>query len=161
MKKGKKISIVAIIILILLVGGACGGKNTSETKVEDQAKPETETSVAAEENEPTEEATAESTENDAYDADNTDTGALSPEFKKTMDDYEAWFDHYCEVLKKSQENPSDLALLTEMATLAAEEEKMLEQIDQLDESELNAAEQAYYVEVTVRINNKLAELANN
>ncbi len=154
MKKKKKISIVAIIILILLVGRACGGRSTSETKVEDQAKPETETSVAVEENAPAEEVSEESTQSD------TDTGVLSPEFKKTMDDYEAWFDHYCEVMKKYQENPSDMELLSEMGTLIAEEEKMLKQMESMDESEMNSAELAYYIDVTARIQKKLLEVVS-
>jgi len=157
MKKKKKISIVAIIILILLVGRACGGRSTSETKVEDQAKPETETSVAVEENAPAEEVSEESTQSDT---DDTDTGVLSPEFKKTMDDYEAWFDHYCEVMKKYQENPSDMELLSEMGTLIAEEEKMLKQMESMDESEMNSVELAYYIDVTARIQKKLLEVAN-
>ena len=82
MKKGKKISIVAIIILILLVGRACGGKNASETKVEDQAKPETETSVAVEENETAEVEFEETTESASK---NTDGGEISAEFKEMME----------------------------------------------------------------------------
>jgi hypothetical protein len=49
-----------------------------------------------------------------------DSGLISPEFKKTMDDYEAWFDHYCEVMKKYKENPSDLELISEMTELLSE-----------------------------------------
>lgn len=90
----------------------------------------------------------------------SDTGLLSPEFKKTMDDYEAWFDHYCEVMKKYQENPSDIELLSEMTSLVTEETTMLEQMENMDESEMNTAELAYYIEVTARIEKKLLEVAD-
>lgn len=105
---------------------------------------------------------------DTYEVDNEETestdsddesGELSPEFKKTMDDYEAWFDHYCEVMKKYEENPSDLELLSEMTDLLSEETVMLEEMENMDQSEMNAAELAYYIEVTARIEKKLLEVA--
>lgn len=79
---------------------------------------------------------------------------MDPEFKKTMDDYEAWFDHYCEVMKKYKENPTDLELMSEVTDLLTEETEMLEQMDNMDQSEMNTAELAYYLEVTARIEKK-------
>ena len=98
-------------------------------------------------------------------SDNDDSGEssdsdISPEFKKTMDDYEAWFDHYCEVMKKYQDNPSDMALLSEMTELLSEETEMLKQMEDMDQSEMNSAELAYYIDVTARIQKKLLEVAN-
>ena len=90
----------------------------------------------------------------------TDSGLLSPEFKKTMDDYEAWFDHYCEVMKKYQEDSSNIELLSEMTDLLSEETEMLEQMENMDQSQMNSAELAYYIEVTARIEKKLLEVAN-
>ena len=92
-------------------------------------------------------------------AESSDSGLLSPEFKKTMDDYEAWFDHYCEVMKKYQEDSSNLELLSEMTGLLSEETTMLEEMENMDQSEMNAAELAYYLEVTARIEKKLLEVA--
>ena len=100
----------------------------------------------------------ESEDSESTDA-NDDSGLLSPEFKQTMDDYEAWFDHYCEVMKKYEENPSDFELLSEMTDLLSEEATMLEEMEKMDESEMNAAELAYYLEVTARIEKKLLEVA--
>lgn len=101
---------------------------------------------------------AESSSDDNASGD-SDSALLSPEFKKTMDDYEAWFDHYCEVMKKYEENPSDLELLSEMTDLLTEETAMLEQMENMDQSEMNTAELAYYIEVTARIEKKLLEIA--
>ena len=111
------------------------------------------TETVDEEAEPSEEAASGDESSDA------DSGLLSPEFKKTMDDYEAWFDHYCEVMKKYEENPSDLELMSEMTELLSEETEMLEQMENMDESEMNNAELAYYLEVTARIEKKLLEVA--
>ena len=92
-------------------------------------------------------------------SDDSDSALLSPEFKKTMDDYEAWFDHYCEVMKKYEEDSSNLELLSEMTDLLSEVTTMLEQMENMDQSEMNTAELAYYLEVTARIEKKLLEVA--
>ena len=155
MKKGKKISIVAIIILILLVGRACGGKNTSETKVEDQAKPETETSVAVEENEPAEVESEETTESASN---NTDDGEVSAEFKEMMDSYEAFFDEYVEFMKRYNENPSDSELMLQLSSMMTKEADMLKKMEALEDNEMTTAESAYYLEVTARIYEKLASV---
>ncbi|MBQ6314792.1 MAG: hypothetical protein IJI11_04225 [Mogibacterium sp.] len=84
-----------------------------------------------------EEAAEESTDSEAAEESDNDSALISPEFKKTMDDYEAWFDHYCEVMKKYKDNPSDMELLSEMTELLTEETEMLEQMENMDESEVN------------------------
>ena len=144
MKKVKTISILMIFSLIMFALASCGGGSAAEEPAE--ADIETAESYDA-------------ADEDA-EAEESDTGVISPEFKKTMDDYEAWFDHYCEVMKKYQENPSDLELLTEMSDLIAEETTMFEQLENMDESEMNNAELAYYIEVTARIEKKLLEAAD-
>ena len=144
MKKVKTISILMILSLIMFALASCGGGSAAEEPAE--ADIETAESYDA-------------ADEDA-EAEESDSGVISPEFKKTMDDYEAWFDHYCEVMKKYQENPSDLELLTEMSDLIAEETTMLEQMENMDESEMNNAELAYYLEVTARIEKKLLEAAD-
>lgn len=111
-------------------------------------------------------AAAESSDDETSDEPDDETSAdpdssiISPEFKKTMDDYEAWFDHYCEVMKKYQEDPSDLELMSEMTDLLSEEADMLEQMENMDQSEMTNAELAYYIEVTARIEKKLLEVAD-
>lgn len=144
MKKVKTISILMILSLIMFALASCGGGSAAEEPAE--ADIETAESYDA-------------ADEDA-EAEESDSGVISPDFKKTMDDYEAWFDHYCEVMKKYQENPSDLELLTEMSDLIAEETTMLEQLENMDESEMNNAELAYYIEVTARIEKKLLEAAD-
>ena len=135
----KMLALLLMMSLMLAAVTACGGSDSSEP-----AQPDTETvEDTTEEPEPSEAGSEE----------------LSPEFKKTMDDYEAWFDHYCEVMKKYNENPTDTELLTEMTDLISEETEMLEQMEAMDQSEMNKAELAYYLEVTARIEKKLLEVA--
>lgn len=142
----KKVLVVIVALILVLAFFGCSKDDTTSAEQDTEVVETTET--AEEEAEPSEEA-----DSDA------DSGLLSPEFKKTMDDYEAWFDHYCEVMKKYEENPSDLELLSEMTDLLSEETKMLDQMENMDESEMNNAELAYYLEVTARIEKKLLEVA--
>ena len=160
----KKI-LVAIVAVILVLGLFGCGKDEAapadnETVTQDEYTEDAgETQETPEESEPADTAD----EDSAADADSDSDAAsavLSPEFKKTMDDYEAWFDHYCEVMKKYQENPSDLELMSEMTDLLTEGTKMLDQMEAMDQSEMNSAELAYYIEVTARIEKKLLEVAD-
>lgn len=83
---------------------------------------------------------------------------ISPEFKATMDSYEEFFDEYVEFMQKYKENPSDTTLLMEMSGMMTKEAEMLKQLDEMDENEMTTAEAAYYLEVTARINEKLASV---
>ena len=143
------VAIIAIVLVLALFG--CGGDK--EAPAEEPEATET-VEMESEESEPAD--TAEASDEDA----SADSGVLSPEFKKTMDDYEAWFDHYCEVMKKYQDNPSDLELMSEVTDLLSEETTMLEQMEDMDQSEMHSSELAYYLEVTARIEKKLLEVAN-
>ena len=51
----------------------------------------------------------------------------------------------------TKENPTDLELMSEVTDLLTEETEMLEQMDNMDQSEMNTAELAYYLEVIARI----------
>ena len=145
MKTMKKyIAIIVALILILTIVG-CAKEDTAPAEQE----------TTTEESLDSAEATEEADETD----DSSDSGIISPEFKETMDNYEAWFDHYCDVMKRYQEDSSDLELLSEMTDLLAEETTMLEEMENMDQDDMNAAELAYYLEVTARIEKNLLEVA--
>ena len=148
MKKLKKILIVVVALVLISSLAKCGGSS----KEEPAPNTEADSTEMVSEDEALDEEAAEESDNDS--------ALILPEFKKTMDDYEAWFDHYCEVMKKYKDNPSDMELLSEMTELLTEETEMLEQMDSMDESEMNNAELAYYIEVTARIEKKLLEVAD-
>ena len=147
----KKILAIAVALLMVLSLAGCG---------KDEPAPAENGSGAVEASE-TVDGEAEQVEEPEPDegSSDSDSGLLSPEFKQTMDDYEAWFDHYCDVMKRYEENPSDMALLSEMTELLSEETEMLEEMENMDQSEMNAAELAYYLEVTARIEKNLLEVA--
>ena len=141
----KVFTLLLVMSLLLIAVTACGSSDSSDSTGSDQVTIES--------------SSGESDQGES-DSGESDSGVLSPEFKKTMDDYEAWFDHYCEVMKKYNENPSDMELLSEMSELISEEAEMLEQMENMDQSEMNTAELAYYLEVTARIEKNLLEVAS-
>lgn len=85
---------------------------------------------------------------------------LRPEFKKAMDSYEAFFKKYCNFIKDVQQNPSDLTLLMEYASMMDQYSKTMEEMESWEDKDLNDAEMAYYVAVTARITKMLADVAN-
>lgn len=93
-------------------------------------------------------------ENDTSDALSND---MRPEFKEAMDSYEAFYDEYCEFMKKFANNPSDLGLLAEYGDMMSKMTDMSEKFDAWDEDEMNKAELEYYLEVNNRVAQKLLE----
>lgn len=81
---------------------------------------------------------------------------ISPEFKETMDSYEAFFDEYVEFMNTYDENTTDPELLMKYSELLSKEADMLQKLEAMDESDMTTAEAAYYAEVTARIEAKLA-----
>ena len=73
-----------------------------------------------------------------------------------MDSYEEFFDEYVEFMNNYDENSSDPAMLMEMSELMTKEADMLQKMESMDQSEMTTAEAAYYLEVTARIEAKLA-----
>ena len=80
-------------------------------------------------------------------------------FMKKMDDYEAFFDAYCEFMKTY--DSSDPAQVTKYVELLGKYTEALNGINGLNTSEMTAEEQAYYMEVMLRISQKLQEVTNN
>ena len=152
----KKILAIAVALLMVLSLAGCG---KSEPAPAENGSGTVDASETVDGEAEQAEETAEEPEQDEGSSD-SDSGLLSPEFKQTMDDYEAWFDHYCDVMKRYEENSSDLTLLSEMTELLSEETEMLEEMENMDQSEMNAAELAYYLEVTARIKKNLLEVAD-
>ena len=146
----KCIAVIVALILMLTLAG-CGK--------EEPTSAENDTGTAESYDIVEEETDSAETSNSDDDSSESDSGLLSPEFKKTMDDYEAWFDHYCDVMQRYKEDSSNLELLSEMTDLLTEETKMLEELENMDQSEMNNAELAYYIDVTARIEKKLLEVA--
>ena len=88
----------------------------------------------------------------------TDNNGLRPNFKKAMDDYEAFMNEYVEFMKKYSANPSDTSLLKDYTNYMTKYSKAMESFEKWDEEDMNDAETKYYLEVQTRVNNKLLEV---
>ena len=84
---------------------------------------------------------------------------MRPEFKEAMDSYEAFYDKYCDIIKKYSENPTDLRILADYTDMLTKSAEMREKFDAWEDSDLNNAELKYYLDVQNRIAKKLLEAA--
>ena len=162
------IKFVIIAIVLLAVLKACFGKDDKpepkheEPKVvekqenpkpiEEQPQevveePESEKEIEVEEEEPQEEV--------------VDQNGIRPEFKKSMESYEAFFDEYIEFLNAFKQDSTSLSMITKYAEFMAKYEKAMSEMDAINEDELTDAEDKLFLETQLRINNKLAEAAIN
>lgn len=83
---------------------------------------------------------------------------IRPEFKEAMDSYEAFYDEYCDIMKKYMENPTDLTIFSQYSECLEKAEEFDEKIDAIDEDSLTPEEDAYYLEVTGRVLAKMLEI---
>ena len=83
---------------------------------------------------------------------------MRSEFKEAMDAYEAFYDEYCSFMDKYNENPSDMTLLLKYGEMLTKAVEMDEAFSEWDETELNAEELKYYIEVNNRVMQKLVDL---
>lgn len=87
---------------------------------------------------------------------NGDFSLVTPEFKATMDAYEAFYDDYLAFMKKYNSGTGDMmAMLNDYMDMLAKMEEWSNKIDAIDETKLTPADDAYYLLVTLRIENKL------
>lgn len=83
---------------------------------------------------------------------------LRPEFKDAMDSYEAFYNEYCEVLKKYMANPSDLSILGKYMDLMGKLSDMDAKFEAWESEDLNAEELKYYMDVNNRVMKKLLDI---
>lgn len=83
---------------------------------------------------------------------------MRPEFKEAMDSYEAFFDEYCDFMRKYSESSDVMAMLGDYADYMNKYVDAMQKLDEIGEEELNSAELKYYMEVMGRINQKLLKL---
>lgn len=84
---------------------------------------------------------------------------MRPEFKEAMDSYEAFYDEYCDVMKKYAENPTDIKLLTSYTDMLTKAVEMSEKFDAWEDNEMNDAELKYYLDVNNRVTKKLLDVS--
>ena len=88
--------------------------------------------------------------------DNGDYSLVTPEFKATMDAYEAFYDQYIAFMKKYTSGQYDImGMLNDYTEMIAQMDEWSRKIDAIDETKLSPADDAYYLLVTLRIEQKL------
>lgn len=84
---------------------------------------------------------------------------MRPEFKEAMDSYEAFYDEYCDIMKKYAENPTDLDLLTSYTDMLKKVTEMSEKFEAWEDNEMNDTEMKYYFDVNNRVTKKLLDVS--
>ena len=88
----------------------------------------------------------------------SNNNGLRPNFKKAMDDYEAFMNEYVEFMNKFNSNPTDTSLLKDYSNYLSKYTKAMDSFEKWDEEDMNDAETKYYLEVETRVNKKLLEI---
>lgn len=114
--------------------------------------------------EPESETSAEEPETETAETEMPGDGAESadgirPEFQKAMGSYEEFMDEYCDFMKKYGESDgTDVGLLADYSDYMSKYADAVKDFEAWEDTEMNAAETAYYLEVQTRINEKLLEV---
>lgn len=82
---------------------------------------------------------------------------IRPEFKEAMDAYVKFFDDYCDFCVKFSQSKDDPSMMMDYLTWMTDYSETMEKIDEIDEESLTPAEDAYYLEATLRIEKKCLE----
>ena len=146
----KKLIAILLAVCLFFTLTACGAAEAAEEIVEEVISEVQEAPVV-------EEAPAEEIAVEEAPAETVD--GMRPEFKAAMDSYEAFYNEYCEFMKKYMENPTDLTLLGEYADMMSKSTEMNQTFEAWNEADMNDAELAYYLEVNNRVAQKLLEVA--
>lgn len=159
------IAIAIVVFAIVLIGSSAflvhSAFHTASTTAKTISEATSNSSKGTQEAKP--EDTAQTANTAASKKDTTSSeksSGLRPEFKAAMDKYEKWFDDYIAVTEKYKKNPNDAQALQEYTKLTADEVRMLDELKNLDSSDWNAEEQAYYIELQGRISSKLVKASS-
>ena len=87
------------------------------------------------------------------------SNGIRPEFKEAMDAYEAFYKDYCDFMKKYSENPADLSMLTEYASMLVKLNEMNQAFESRDSADMNNEELKYYLDVNNRVTKMLVDVA--
>lgn len=172
--KKKLIGTIGIMVLALAFT-ACGKEQPSELVINqgDIAEEETTDSSldAPDEEEVSEKESEKSTEKKDEKKkgskkkkdkkDNELVDGMRPEFKEAMDSYEEFFDEYCKFMKKYSKSSDPSSLLADYVDYMAKYADYMEKMEKLGKDDLNDEELKYYTKVTMRINEKLLDVATD
>ena len=96
---------------------SCGGNNEDETKTPKTKTTETETTET------------ETTEIETTEIETPETAEVVSEWDEFLNDYESWMDKYIYVMKKMQDDPTDMSLMLSSADLAQDAMEWAEKME--------------------------------
>lgn len=82
---------------------------------------------------------------------------LTPEFKAFMDSYEDYMNEYVDFMEKYDQ--SDITMLTKYTSMMVKLTEFSEKIDSYNEDNLSAEDFKYYIDVTSRVNKRMADVS--
>lgn len=94
---------------------------------------------------------------EATDEDATDQ-QVSADFKKSVDEYELFFDEYVKFMRTYQEADSPADMMAEYSDYMTQYADTMEALDAMDPDNLSAADAAYLLEAQARITGKIASI---
>lgn len=86
------------------------------------------------------------------------TKGIRPEFKKSMDNFEACVNEVYDLINELMDNPTDIVLGLSVLEKVQTIEEMTEEFKAWGESDLSLEETVYYMEVATRIGKKTIEI---
>lgn len=88
----------------------------------------------------------------------SDVVGIRPEFQEFMDSYEAFFDEYIEFMNKYSESDDTASMLADYSDFMTKYVEYTEEFSEIGQSELSDEEVSYYMEVNMRVSQKLLEI---
>jgi hypothetical protein len=88
----------------------------------------------------------------------TDDETIDPTFKEAMDSYEQLMNGYVDFMVKYKSSGNTASMLSEYGKFMQDYSKAMSKLRAIDENKLNSTERAYYLEVTGRVTQKMAEV---
>ncbi len=85
---------------------------------------------------------------------------VDSDFKKTMDDYEAFIDNYVIYMNKYKSGELSFSDILKYAQILDKYNKVMSDLQNIDENSLSSSELNYYLETMNRINYKILDILN-
>jgi len=101
----------------------------------------------------------EQADNTESSSDSDSSSGIDPQFKQTMDDYEAFMNDYADFMEKYQNSDDVLSMSADYADMMEKYNQYMTEIDNIDEDELNEEELKYYNDVQHRVNERLLSVS--
>lgn len=156
-KKRKKMTVIAAAVVLILAAALFS--KPKKDKTPDTAPVAAETEKPEKTPEPTPAPTPEATPEPAEEPAQTASG-IRPEFQKSMEAYEAFFDEYVAFMKDIDEDNVSLDQMSRYLDFLNKYSEAMEALEAIDESTLTPEEDLLYAETMLRIDKKLLEAAN-